>query len=60
MVLSIAFLFGNGETPEEACKKQCSVTNHFGRMVPEFPPEQTAGMRGGGTNRCECFGNLPK
>jgi hypothetical protein len=59
IVLSIVFLFGDGATPEEVCKKQCSAEIHFGRMVPEFPPEQTAGMRGGGTKRCECYGTLP-
>lgn len=43
------------DTYEEACYKKCSALGRFSRMVPEFPPEQTAGMRAKGPTRCECY-----
>ena len=42
-------------TPEENCTKQCATAGKSGRLVTDFPPSQTAGMRSQGPKHCECI-----
>jgi hypothetical protein len=40
---------------EESCKKKCSLNHRIGKLVYDYSPQQTAGMRGKGPMHCECF-----
>ncbi len=54
LLLLIAYLLSGVPSEEQACQRQCASTKQAGQLVPIFPPEQTAGMRGKGPVRCEC------
>ena len=51
----VVYLMRQVPSPEESCTRQCSESKRSGRMVPVYPPAQTAGMRGPGPMRCECY-----
>jgi hypothetical protein len=53
--LAVTYSLKSVPTPVEACEKKCLGINRSGRLVPEYPPAQTAGMRGRGPMRCECY-----
>ncbi len=53
--LLVAYLLRDVPTPAENCGRQCSSINRSARMVPIYPPAQTAGTRGPGPMRCECY-----
>jgi hypothetical protein len=55
LVLALVFLFGNGTTPEEACRKECAAKNRFSRLTYKYPPEMTAGTRRSPPTQCECY-----
>jgi len=53
--LLAVYLLRDVPTEQESCNRQCATANRTGRLVPIYPPAQTAGMRGPGPMRCECF-----
>lgn len=53
--LFIGYLLSQAPSPEEACRTRCAEIKRSGRLVYEYPPEQTAGMRGKGPTNCECY-----
>jgi hypothetical protein len=55
VALGVAYLLKDVPTPEEACERKCQSLNRSSRLVLEYPPAQTAGMRGRGPMRCECY-----
>lgn len=54
-VIALRFLVGDTPTPREVCEQKCSAIGRFSRMVPVYPPAQTAGMRGQGPMQCDCY-----
>jgi len=55
IALGVTYLFRDVPSQEESCIKQCTTANRSWRMVNVYPKEQTAGMRGKGPMRCECY-----
>ena len=55
VVVLMASLLSDLPTIEEQCGERCAELNRRGRVVPTFPPEQSAAMRGKGPKRCECY-----
>jgi hypothetical protein len=43
----VVMLLREVPTPRERCIRDCAERNLAARMVPIYPPAQTAGMRGG-------------
>jgi hypothetical protein len=55
LVFALAFSFGDGVTPEEACRKDCAAKHRSGRLTYVYPLEMTAGMRRSPPSKCECY-----
>jgi hypothetical protein len=53
--LLLAYATKDVPTEKEACEKKCAATHRFSRLVPVYPPAQTAGMRSPGPMQCECY-----
>jgi hypothetical protein len=53
--LLLAYATKDVPTEKEACEKKCAATHRFSRLVPVYPPAQTAGMRSPEPMQCECY-----
>lgn len=55
LALLAGYLVNLFPSAEDECRKQCAAKGQVGRMVPQLPPERTAGMRGQGAVICRCL-----
>jgi hypothetical protein len=57
LCLTVVLFYAQYTSPsaEKQCVKKCAEAQRHGRLIPQYRPEVTAGMRSRGPMICECY-----